>query len=602
MDTNAAPTPVLESVAHPKRAVLYLRVSTARQASKGDAAEGYSIPQQREYCRRKAQELGADVIEEFIDRGASARSANRPELQRMLGWLKEADADYVIVHKVDRLARDRADDVQIMAAIRQAGAELVSVSEQVDDTPGGKLMHGIMASLAEYYSANLSTEAKKGMAQKAKNGGTHGVAPIGYLNTTKRIAGREIKTVVIDDERAHYIVWAYETYATGEWSVSRLTSELRHRGLRSRQTLRYGGQALSESQVHRLLKNPYYRGQIIHQGQELDGAHTPLIDNLTWFKVQDLLASRRIRGDRSWRHTHHLKGLLVCGRCGSRMGYGPSKGKGGTYAYFFCLGRHTKRTTCTMPYIEQSHLEDDVLRIIRERVTISQEDVKAGGVYAHRLLDTELADDAKKSQHAAKRLKQLERDKQKLIDAYMADAISPEDLKPRQEAISREIASLRARLTEHGQDAERLHTRLDEIISRAHSAARLYEESPNDARQHLLHALFSEVRVELDDENGLPAVSNKTETTPVSEGVLTHPTQSVLQAVRQHPPTSVGADVKTPGTISLTRGSNVIHLAETGGFEPPVEFNPDPSLAVKSVRPLRHVSLRSGAVSILGDN
>ena len=47
---------------------------------------------------------------------------------------------------------------------------------------------------------------------------------------------------------------------------------------------------------------------------------------------------------------------------------------------------------------------------------------------------------------------------------------------------------------------------------------------------------------------------------------------------------------ETPGKISLTGGSNVIQLAEPGGFEPPVEFNPDPSLAVKSVRPLRHVS------------
>ena len=116
--------------------------------------------------------------------------------------------------------------MEIIAAIKQGGADLVSVSEQIDDTPGGKLMHGIMASLAEYYSANLSTEAKKGMAQKAKNGGTHGVAPIGYLNSVKRIAGRDVKTVVIDEDRAHHVIWAYEAYTTGEWSISRLTAEL----------------------------------------------------------------------------------------------------------------------------------------------------------------------------------------------------------------------------------------------------------------------------------------------------------------------------------------------------------------------------------------
>lgn len=380
MDIHAATTPVMDEIAQPKRAVLYLRVSTSRQASKGDAVEGYSIPQQREYGIRKATELSAEVVEEFVDRGASARSANRPELQRMLAWLKEhrggghggssgsgdgLGVDYVIVHKIDRLARDRADDVQIMASIKEAGAELVSVSEAVDETPGGKLMHGIMASLAEYYSANLSTEAKKGMAQKAKNGGTHGVAPVGYLNTVERTAGRDVKSVAIDEERAPHVIWAYETYASGEWSISGLTRELEFRGLRGRETACYSSKPLSESQVHRLLKNPYYRGKIGYQGQELDGAHEPLVSDVLWFSVQDLLASRRLRGDRSWRHTHFLKGLLMCGRCGSRMGYGPSRGKGGTYAYFFCLGRHTKRTVCSLPYIEQSRIEDTVLDIIR---------------------------------------------------------------------------------------------------------------------------------------------------------------------------------------------------------------------------------------------
>lgn len=305
MKTHAEITPAQETITAPKRAVIYLRVLTARQASKSDAAEGYSIPQQREYCYRKAQELGAEVVEEFVDRGASARSADRPELQRMLGWLKEsrelegAGANLVIVHKIDSLARNRADDVEIIAAIKQGCAELVSVSEQIDDTPGGKLMHGIMASLAEYYSANLSTEAKKGMAQKAKNGGAHDLAPIGYINTLERIAGRDIRSVAIDEERAHHIVWAYETYATGQWSISQIRNELEVRGLLSREIIKHRGTPLSDAQVHRLLKSPYYRGRILYRREDLEGAHTPLIDDLAWFKVQALLSSRRISGDRS---------------------------------------------------------------------------------------------------------------------------------------------------------------------------------------------------------------------------------------------------------------------------------------------------------------
>jgi DNA invertase Pin-like site-specific DNA recombinase len=156
-----------------QRAVIYLRVSTAEQAHGDGASEGYSIPAQRDACTRRAADLGAQVVAEFVDRGESARSAARPELQRMLARLAEhKDVDYVIVHKIDRLARNRADDVAIQMGIEKAGARLISVSENVDDTPSGKLVRNIMADLAEFYSANLATEILKGSTQKASMGGT----------------------------------------------------------------------------------------------------------------------------------------------------------------------------------------------------------------------------------------------------------------------------------------------------------------------------------------------------------------------------------------------------------------------------------------------
>ncbi len=177
-----------------KRAVIYLRVSTAQQADKDAEPEGYSIPAQREACRRKAEALGAEVAAEFVDRGESARSADRPELQAMLAFLKtDGEVDYVIVHKVDRLARNRADDVAISLALRATGVQLVSVTENIDETPSGKLLHGIMASIAEFYSANLATEIMKGSVQKAKTGGTPFMAPVGYSNVRDRIDGRDVR-------------------------------------------------------------------------------------------------------------------------------------------------------------------------------------------------------------------------------------------------------------------------------------------------------------------------------------------------------------------------------------------------------------------------
>src|SRR6266702_3877683 len=189
-----------------KRAVLYLRVSTSKQADKDNDPDGYSLPAQEDACRRKAEALGAEVVAVFVDRGESAKTADRREFQRMLAFVKKSgDIDYVILDKVDRFARNRRDDANLMFELRTAGAQLVSVKENIDETPAGQLLHAIMAGSAEFYSKNLATEALKGMTQKAKVGGTPGRAPIGYLNTRRRIDGREVRTVVVDPERASLV-------------------------------------------------------------------------------------------------------------------------------------------------------------------------------------------------------------------------------------------------------------------------------------------------------------------------------------------------------------------------------------------------------------
>lgn len=359
--TQPVPTPTVTPTATTKRAAIYLRVSTPRQARKNNEAEGYSIPQQREYCQRRARELGAEIVHEYVDAGESARGSDREGLQAMLADMQSGDADrgfdYIIVHKLDRLIRDRADDMALLIAMKKARTELVSVSEAVDASPAGQLLQGVMASINQYYSDNLSLEAKKGMAQKARNGGTHGVAPIGYLNTLSREGGQEVKGVAVDSDRAPHITWAFQTYATGDWSISTLAEALGARGLRGRVTQKYRGTPLSTAQLHRMLRNPYYTGKIVYQGVIMDGAHPGILDAVVWQRCQDILADRRLAGDRSWKLSHALKGCSVCGRCGGRMGYGKSRGQGGIYDYFFCLGRHTGRTNCDLPYIGVEKVE-----------------------------------------------------------------------------------------------------------------------------------------------------------------------------------------------------------------------------------------------------
>jgi DNA invertase Pin-like site-specific DNA recombinase len=243
------------------RAVSYLRVSTKDQASRGGLAEGLSIPAQRGAIAAKASAIGAEIVMEFADAGESGRSADRPQLQEMLCYLRNNHVDVVIVHKIDRLARNRADDVTINLAIRQAGAQLVSVTENVDETPQGQLIHGIFSAVADFYSANLAQEVLKGMEQKVRSGGAIGRAPVGYINIRTTINGREARQVAIDPERADHVRWAFDTYATNpDMTLSRLTDLLQDRGLTLRATANQPERPLQRSHVHRLLVNRFFVG------------------------------------------------------------------------------------------------------------------------------------------------------------------------------------------------------------------------------------------------------------------------------------------------------------------------------------------------------
>ena len=215
------------------------RIFSVSSCRGGGHDEGFSIPAQREANKKKALSMGAIVGKEFVDRGASAKSADRPQLQAMLEYVKEnADrVDYVIVHKVDRLARNRDDDSDIMRVLRECGVQLVSASESIDDTPSGMLLHGIMSSIAEFYSQNLATEVKKGMGEKVKGGGTIGRAPIGYQNVRYNDEkGREVRTVTLDPERSPLVKMAFEEYATGKWTLVSMTEYLGAIGLTTRPT------------------------------------------------------------------------------------------------------------------------------------------------------------------------------------------------------------------------------------------------------------------------------------------------------------------------------------------------------------------------------
>lgn len=557
----------LESSTAPVKALIYLRVSTARQATKNGEAEGYSIPAQRDACIRKAHELGAYVTDEFVDAGASARSVDRNGLQRMLERVRQGDISYVVVHKLDRLARSRIDDAEIATVFHLSGTTLISASEQIDDSPSGSLLHGIMAAIAEHYSKNLSHEAKKGMAEKVRRGGTNGVAPLGYLNTTTKVNGVEVRTVELDPERAHHVRWVYEQYATGDWSVSSLRDAMEQRGFKSRTTRKLVGKPINSSQLHRMLSNPYYQGQILFNGVLYDGNHEPLVNDVLWQQVQDVLAGRRIAGDRSWRHTHALKGAIRCARCNGRMGYGTAKGRGGDYDYFFCLGRHTKRTDCDLPYLNVMDVEDAV-HAEWGRVKFTDDEIAEFSQLARDDLHRSAESGSRLIADQKRRLAQLERDKQKLVDAYMVDALPVDVLRERQTRVAAEIGDAHRLIANAQTASDQVFERLEQVIALLQRADHLYGACGADAQQTLNSAVFEGFWLDFKPTDG---VSGPT----VADAPLTPVVGAVVGEDRSEASESAGRE-RTPGKRALTEGSNVTHLAEMEGFEPSRGLNLNP--------------------------
>ena len=412
-------------------AVIYLRVSTKEQAAKHEAAEGYSIPAQREACLRYIAERGWNLAEEFTDAGESARTADRPMLKALLRRVADGGIGAVVVHKIDRLARSMEDHVAIRAALRRAEVQLVSVTENIEETASGRLVEGIHALMAEFYSANLAGEIRKGMTQKAKMGGWPTKAPIGYLNVREKNAGKDIAKVVLDPDRALLVRDAFRLYATGEYSLSELQATMHAKGLTSPYARRPGA-SVSVSKLAEMLANPFYLGVVQWGGVRYPGQHKPLIPESLFDRVQDTLHSRDVAGMRQRRHDHYLKGLLHCGECGRRLSLTLAKG---TYLYFYCLGqRGTARTGCRQPYILAGDAEGLVEDLYRR--------VQLPATWVERLteeLDAEIvgrqAEASERRVLLTKTLARLADERGKLLQAFYANAIPLELLKAEQDRI-----------------------------------------------------------------------------------------------------------------------------------------------------------------------
>ena len=542
------------------RAVLYLRVSTKEQAERGGESEGFSIPAQREAGLRKAQSLEAHVVSEFIDAGQSARSADRPELQRMLDYLNaNRDVRYVIVHKVDRLARSRSDDVAINLAIRQSGASLVSCTENIDETPNGMLLHGIMSSIAEFYSQNLANEVVKGTQQKVRAGGTPTRAPIGYQNTRQLIDGYEVRTVELDAERANLITWAFDAYATGDWSLRSLADELAEQGLTFRPGPKTSARPVPANKLHAILKNRYYLGYVSWRGVEYDGKHPPLTDAETFETVQAVLADHRASGERNYRQDHYLVGSLRCGLCNMRMLYTVSRGRNSQeYGYFYCASR-VRKSHCGQRYLP-AHLIEQAVETQWSRELLTPSDLTV----IHEDLLLQLAEREEQVAGELKALGQqahrIRRDRFKWAEKSM-DGVVPDDVAAaKQHQLAKQLLKVEKDIAQRRSLATVDRETLNSLFGLMENLGLTYPKVAAPVRRSMNQAWFKHLVVTEDEDGVLVTDAEHQPLTAAVRGAI----------ARQHAAQGQAAKCrrKDSGGIEDARVSNVDLLVELRGFEP----------------------------------
>lgn len=361
---------------------LYARVSSEKQAEK-DLSIASQIKQLRQHAIKKKW----SIVDEFVDEAESARSANRPQFQRMISLAKQKDSPFesILVWKLNRFARNREDSTVIKALLRRKGVSVISMNEQIDDTPTGKLLEGIIESIDEFYSSNLAQDTVRGMKENAmrgfQNGGT---IPFGYRLKKITVNGQEKRTYEIDEAQAPVVREIYKLCINGQ-GAKEIALRLNQKGHNTR-----AGKGWKKNTVAYILRNEAYTGTLVWNGKVTSNgliskngcddavkkidAFPSIIDHGTFSNAQKAIFSRspRVINPRAVTSNHLLSGLLKCSKCG--LSFKACSAKSGKYFYFKCNG--ADKGSCTQKALPIERFEQFIVRILQERI-LTPENLKA---------------------------------------------------------------------------------------------------------------------------------------------------------------------------------------------------------------------------------
>ncbi len=303
-----------------KTGIIYCRVSSKEQV------DGTSLESQERLAREYATREGIEVLKAFIEKGESAKTADRTEFTKAINFCteKKSRVGYFIVYKLDRFARNQEDHVTVQAILKKAGIKLRSVTEPINDSAVGKVFESMLSAFAEFDNNMRTERSRQGMEERLKQGVWVWQAPLGYRRAYQ---GANISP---DPETALLIRLAFEEYAKGIYTYEKLADFLFERGLKTK-----NGKKPSPQLMEKILKNKIYCGVIDTWGQ-YEGTFEAIIPKELFNKCQKGTAEGFHASPRSANNPMFpLRGVLICEGCKTPLTGSASVGrKGKKYPYY----------------------------------------------------------------------------------------------------------------------------------------------------------------------------------------------------------------------------------------------------------------------------
>ncbi len=402
----------------------YIRVSTHDQ-------EELSPDSQERLLRDYARSNNMFLEHIYTDAGISGRKADkRPAFQEMIARAKskEHPVDVLLVWKFSRFARNQEESIVYKSLLKKAGVEVVSVSEPLADGPFGSLIERIIEWMDEYYSIRLSGEVKRGMTEKAMQGGYMARAPLGYENA-------ERGTLKVVPEEAEIVRMIFRKYVNDHAAFSSIARQLNELGIPTKR-----GGLWENRTVKYILQNPVYKGFARwNVGRNnlrgpaasspdmivAESNHEAIISPELFDQVQAAIsgAYRRPKSRPADSYSHWLGNLVKCSSCGSSLTYSPAT-KG-----FQCIS-YGKGKCKVSHYISLSLLEQAILDTLDSHI---QE-----GKFEYREELTAVPAESEELEFLNLSLEKLNEKEKRIRAAYQDGVDTLEEYKQNRELISRE--------------------------------------------------------------------------------------------------------------------------------------------------------------------